>query len=46
MKMVKIQDETHRQLTKLLGKLTAQNGEIKTYDDVIRTLIEYYEKGS
>jgi len=31
-------------LTKLLGKPTAENGEIKTYDDVIRVLIEDYEK--
>ena len=44
MKTLKIQEETHKRLTKLLGKMTAENGRIKTYDDVIRALIESHEK--
>jgi len=44
MKTLKIQDATHKDLTKLLGELTAQNGQIKTYDDVIRALIKRYRE--
>ena len=45
MKMLKIKDETHKQLTKILGELTARNGSVKTYDDVLQELIRIYRKG-
>ena len=43
MKMMKINDETHKKLNKILGELTARNSEIKTFDDVLNSLIEKYE---
>lgn len=42
MKMIKINDEAHKKPNKILGELTARNGEKKTFDDVLNFLIEKY----
>lgn len=39
MKTLKIRDETHVELTKVLGELTAQTGQVKTYDEAILALV-------
>jgi hypothetical protein len=44
MKMLKIKDDTHKELTSVLGELTSRNGEIKTYDDVLKELLAAYKK--
>ena len=44
MKMLKIKDDTHKELTSVLGDLTSRNGEIKTYDDVLKELLQAYKK--
>jgi len=44
MKMLKIKDDTHKELTSVLGELTTRNGEIKTYDDVLKELLAVYKK--
>ena len=44
MKMLKIKEETHKELTSILGELTARNGKIKTYDDVLKELLAAYKK--
>ena len=41
-KQMKISDEAHRLLTVILGELTARYGKVKTYDDVIKELINSY----
>ncbi|MEM0006642.1 MAG: hypothetical protein QXL77_08305 [Candidatus Bathyarchaeia archaeon] len=40
MKTIKVSDETHKKLTEILGKLTAETGKIHTYEDVIKVLIQ------
>ncbi|MEM1590042.1 MAG: hypothetical protein QW175_06460 [Candidatus Bathyarchaeia archaeon] len=42
MKTIRVSDETHKKLTEILGKLMAETGKMKTYDDVIGTLIAAY----
>jgi predicted CopG family antitoxin len=43
-KTLKISDETHRELSKIVGELRALNGQHKTFDDAIRYLIELKKK--
>ena len=40
MKIVKLKDETHRELTKVKGLLTSKTGKDATYDDAIMWLIQ------
>lgn len=42
-KTIKISDECHRELTKVLGEFMAQNPDIKTYEQAILKLIEFYK---
>ena len=44
MKTIKISDQTHAKLTRVVGQLTAKSGKIKTYEDAICTLLYKYEK--
>ncbi|MEM4976421.1 MAG: hypothetical protein QXT64_03745 [Desulfurococcaceae archaeon] len=44
MRTIKISDETHRELSKLLGELMAKNGKPRTYEDVIKYLLKLREK--
>jgi hypothetical protein len=44
LKMVKVKEDTHRDLTVIMGTLTARNGKTKTYDDVLRELIAVYKE--
>jgi hypothetical protein len=43
MKTLKISDQTHAQLTKIVGQLTAETGKIATYEDAINELLDKYE---
>ncbi|MCR8488942.1 MAG: hypothetical protein NDP23_05270 [Crenarchaeota archaeon] len=42
MKTIRVSDETHKKLTEILGKLTAESGKMQTYDEVISILIAAY----
>jgi hypothetical protein len=44
LKMLKVKDDTHRELTVIMGTLTARNGKTKTYNDVLRELITIYKE--
>jgi hypothetical protein len=44
MKMLKITEETHTELTKIKGQLTANTGKAATYDDAILYLIQTAKK--
>ena len=44
MKMLKIKEDTHKELTRVLGELTSRNGKIKTSDDVLTELLAVYKK--
>ncbi|MCW4007386.1 MAG: hypothetical protein NWF09_01660 [Candidatus Bathyarchaeota archaeon] len=44
MKTLKISDETHAKLTRIVGQLTATSGKKKTYEDAINALLDQYEK--
>jgi hypothetical protein len=39
MRTIKIEDETHSKLTVVLGKLVAQTGKMKTYNDALEALL-------
>ncbi|MEM3757106.1 MAG: hypothetical protein QXR61_03990 [Candidatus Bathyarchaeia archaeon] len=41
---VRISDETYIRLLKLKAMLTAKNGKARTFDDIIRELLDFYEK--
>ncbi|MEM2506203.1 MAG: hypothetical protein QXF61_04080 [Nitrososphaeria archaeon] len=42
MKTIRVSDETHKKLTEILGKLTAETGKIHTYEDAINALIKVF----
>lgn len=44
MKMLKIKEDTHKELTHILGELTSRNGSVKTYDEVLKELLAVYRK--
>jgi hypothetical protein len=44
MKTLKVSDKVHGDLTRLKGLFTAEKSETQTYDDVIKKLIDIYEK--
>ncbi len=37
--MLKVSDQTHAELTKIVGQLIAESGKIKTYEDAIEALL-------
>ena len=39
MKAIKISDQTHSELTRIVGKLTAESGVVKTYEDAVEALL-------
>jgi hypothetical protein len=39
MKAVKISDQTHSELTRIVGQLTAASGKVKTYEDAVEALL-------
>ncbi len=39
MKAIKISDQTHSELTRIVGKLTAESGIVKTYEDAVKALL-------
>jgi hypothetical protein len=39
MKAIKISDQTHSELTRIVGKLTAESGIVKTYEDAMEALL-------
>jgi len=43
-KTLKISEETHRLLTKVKGELTARDGKLKTFDETIAELIDFWRK--
>ncbi|MBT0160194.1 hypothetical protein G4O51_09440 [Candidatus Bathyarchaeota archaeon A05DMB-2] len=43
MKTIKISDEKHAKLTRIVGQLTAESGKIRTYEDAINELLTKYE---
>jgi hypothetical protein len=44
MKTLKISDQTHAKLTKIVGQLTAETGKIATYEDAISALLKEVER--
>jgi len=43
-KILHIREGTHKELTTVLGELTSRNGEMKTYDDVLKELLQAYNR--
>jgi len=43
-KTMKISDETHRELTKVSAKITAEDGERRTFDETIMEIITVYRQ--
>ncbi len=41
---MKISDETHRELTKVSAKITAEDGERRTFDETIMEIIVVYRQ--
>jgi hypothetical protein len=39
MKTLKISDQTHAELTRVAGQLTAESGKIRTYEDAVEALL-------
>lgn len=39
MKALKISDQTHAEITKIVGLLTAESGIVKTYEDAVKALL-------
>ena len=39
MKALKISDQTHSELTRIVGQLTAESGIVKTYEDAVKALL-------
>ena len=39
MKAIKISDQTHSELTRIVGQLTAESGIVKTYEDAVEALL-------
>ncbi|MCW3994520.1 MAG: hypothetical protein NWE98_00015 [Candidatus Bathyarchaeota archaeon] len=46
MKTIRISDETHAKLTRIVGQLTATTGKIKTYEDAINELLSKHEQAA
>jgi hypothetical protein len=46
MKALKVSDQTHARLTVIVGKLTAASGKIKTYEDAVEALLNYFDSKS
>ena len=39
MKAIKISDQTHSELTRIVGQLTAESSIVKTYEDAVKALL-------
>ena len=39
MKAIKVSDQTHAELTRVVGLLTAESGIVKTYEDAVEALL-------
>jgi len=39
MKALKVSDQTHVEITKIVGLLTAESGIVKTYEDAVKALL-------
>jgi len=44
MKSVRVSDETHSRLLRIMGMLQAKEGKRKTLEDAVRFLLEEYER--
>ena len=44
MKILKVKETTHKELTKIIGQITAKKGIRATYDDAIMFLIEKFRE--
>jgi len=44
MTTIQVSEETHTELKKIKGELLAKNGRERTFDEIIRFLIEHYRK--
>lgn len=44
MKTLKISDQNHARLTKVVGQLIAKSGKINTYENAISVLLDMYEE--
>ena len=44
MKTIRIEDQTHIELSKVKGELTIRNGKTKSYDETIKELILVWKK--
>jgi hypothetical protein len=44
MKTIKISNQTHAKLTKIVGQLTAETGKIATYEEAISALLKEVER--
>jgi len=44
MKSLKISDESYVSLVKLKANLTAKNGKIRTFDEAIQELLNFYKE--
>jgi len=44
MKSVRVTDETHKKLPRVMGMLQAEEGKIKTAQDAVEFLLEEYER--
>jgi len=41
---IRISEETHLELRKIKGELLAKNGKERSFDEIIKLLIEHYKK--
>lgn len=44
MKSVRVTDETHVELTRILGEFIARDGKSRTFDDVIKELTLFWKE--
>jgi len=44
MTTIQVSEETHLELRKIKGELLAKNGKERSFDEIIRLLIEHYRK--
>jgi len=44
MKSIKISDESYVSLVKLKANLTSKNGKIRTFDEAIQELLNFYKE--
>ena len=42
MTTIQVSEKTHLELKKIKGKLLAENGKVRSFDEIIALLIEHY----